>query len=72
MSAGEVYSGAWAFPESAGCCGRSLWYGPMELAVPLAQYGEQADSAWAREAGPPHADSGHVRRARNGRVGRQH
>jgi hypothetical protein len=48
-SAGEVFSGAWAFPESSGCCGRSLWYGPMELAVPLAQYGQQADSPWARE-----------------------
>ena len=48
-SAGEVYSGAWAYPESAGCCGRSLWYGPMELAVPFAQYGVEADSPWARE-----------------------
>ena len=48
-SAGEVFSGAWAFPESSGCCGRSLWYGPMELAVPFAQYGEQAGSEWARE-----------------------
>ena len=48
-SAGEVFSGAWAYPESSGCCGRSLWYGPMELAVPFAQYGVQADSAWARE-----------------------
>ena len=48
-SAGEVYSGAWAFPESSGCCGRSLWYGPMELAVAFAQYGQQADSPWARE-----------------------
>ncbi|MGQ9575946.1 MAG: malectin domain-containing carbohydrate-binding protein [Thermoguttaceae bacterium] len=48
-SAGEVYSGAWAFPESAGCCGRSLWYGPMELAVPLAQYAAETGSPWARE-----------------------
>jgi|GEM_PF-158269 hypothetical protein len=48
-SAGEVYSGAWAFPESNACCGRSLWYGPMELAIPWAQYGRQADSLWARE-----------------------
>ena len=48
-SHGEVYSGAWAFPESAGCCGRSLWYGPMELAVPFAQYGVEANSPWARE-----------------------
>jgi len=48
-SAGEVYSGAWAFPESSSCCGRSLWYGPMELAVPFAQYGVEANSPWARE-----------------------
>ncbi len=48
-SAGEVYSGAWAFPESCGCCGRSLWYGPMELAVPFAQLGVEADDPWARE-----------------------
>ena len=46
---GDVYSGAWAFPESNSCCGRSLWYGPMELAVPFAQYGVEAQSAWAKE-----------------------
>ncbi len=49
VGAGDVYSGAWAFPESSSCCGRSLWYGPMELAVPFAQYGVQAHSAWGRE-----------------------
>ena len=49
VGAGDVYSGAWAFPESNSCCGRSLWYGPMELAVPFAQYGVQAHSAWGRE-----------------------
>ncbi len=48
-SAGEVYSGAWAFPESCGCCGRSLWYGPMEVAVPFAQLGVEAQDAWATE-----------------------
>ncbi len=48
-SGGDVYSGAWAHPESSGCCGRSLWYGPMEIATVLAQYGVVADSAWARE-----------------------
>ena len=46
---GGVYSGAWAYPESCGCCGRSLWYGPMELAVPWAQYAVEARSEWARE-----------------------
>ncbi len=48
-SSGEVFSGAWAFPESAGCCGRSLWYGPMELTVPIAQYAVETGSPWARE-----------------------
>jgi len=48
-SAGEVYSGAWAYPESCGCCGRSLWYGPMELAVPLAKLGVEARDPWATE-----------------------
>ena len=48
-SAGEVFSGAWAYPESLGCCGRSLWYGPMELAVAFAQFGEEARSPWGRE-----------------------
>ncbi|MCS7236636.1 MAG: glycoside hydrolase family 127 protein, partial [Thermoguttaceae bacterium] len=46
---GEVYSGAWAFPESPGCCGRSLWYAPMEVAPAFAQYGVEAQSSWARE-----------------------
>lgn len=48
-SNGGVFSGAWAYPESSGCCGRSLWYGPFELANAYARYGALADSAWARE-----------------------
>jgi len=48
-SGGDVYSGAWAYPESSSCCGRSLWYAPLDLAPAIAQYGVQADSAWARE-----------------------
>jgi len=48
-SKGEAYSGAWAFPESLGCCGTSLAWGPMELAAAFAQYGAQANSEWARE-----------------------
>jgi hypothetical protein len=48
-SCGDVYSGAWAFPESSSCCGRSLWYGPLELAMVFAQYGVQAGSEWARD-----------------------
>ena len=48
-SNGDVFSGAWAYPESSSCCGRSLWYGPMELASVWARYGVEADSEWARE-----------------------
>ena len=48
-SRGEVYSGAWAFPEGCACCGTSLVWGPMEFAVNFAQYGVEARSEWARE-----------------------
>jgi hypothetical protein len=48
-SNGDVYSGAWAYPESSGCCKRSLWYAPMELAMVFAEYGVRADSEWGRE-----------------------
>lgn len=48
-SRGDVYSGAWAHPESMVCCGRSLWYGPMRMALIFARYGVEADSEWARE-----------------------
>jgi len=49
QSRGDVYHGAWQFPEGCGCCGRSLAWGPMELALNFAQYGVEADSEWARE-----------------------
>jgi len=48
-SAGGVYSGAWAFPESTSCCGKSLQYPIMAFAAALARYGELADCPWARE-----------------------
>ncbi|MCX6621532.1 MAG: malectin domain-containing carbohydrate-binding protein [Acidobacteria bacterium] len=48
-SGGEVYHGAWAIPESSGCCGRSLWYATMQMASVFARYGVEADSEWARE-----------------------
>jgi hypothetical protein len=48
-SDGGVYSGAWAYPESSGCCGRSLWYGPLELAPVYAEYGVRTGDAWATE-----------------------
>lgn len=49
LSRSEVYSGAWAFPESSGCCMTSLAWGPMELALDFARYGVEADDEWARE-----------------------
>lgn len=48
-SRGDVYHGAWAYPESSSCCGRSLWYGPMELAPVWAEYGVRANNPWALE-----------------------
>lgn len=48
-SNGDVYSGAWAFPESNACCGRSLWYSPFLLAPVLAEYAADTKSEWARE-----------------------
>lgn len=48
-SRGDVYSGAWAFPESSGCCGRSLWYAPFCVAPTFAQYAVLADDPWMRE-----------------------
>ena len=48
-SNGDVFSGAWAYPESSSCCDRSLWYGPMQLASVWARYGVETGSEWARE-----------------------
>lgn len=48
-SRGDVYSGAWAYPESSSCCGRSLWYPPMNVSPAFAQYGVLAGSEWGRE-----------------------
>ena len=48
-SNGDAFSGAWAYPESAGCCDRSLSYSPQELARAFARYGVEADSEWGRE-----------------------
>ncbi|MGA3325456.1 MAG: malectin domain-containing carbohydrate-binding protein [Terriglobia bacterium] len=48
-SNGDTYSGAWAYPESSGCCERSLSYSPQELARAFARYGVEADSEWGRE-----------------------
>jgi len=48
-SSGDVYNGAWAYPESSSCCGKSLWYAPLLDGAVMAQYGVEADSTWARE-----------------------
>ena len=48
-SGGDVFGGAWAYPESSSCCGRSLWYAPLLVGGTLAQYGVTADDPLARE-----------------------
>jgi hypothetical protein len=48
-SGGDVYSGAWAYPEANNCCERSLWYAPLNLAPTLAQWAVLTDNAWGRE-----------------------
>jgi hypothetical protein len=50
-SHGDVYSGAWAFPESAVCCGTSLSYNQYTAAPTIIRYGVLADDPWAREIG---------------------
>ena len=45
-SAGDVYSGAWAFPEASNCCGKSLQYPVMSVAASLARFGVLADCPW--------------------------
>jgi hypothetical protein len=48
-SRSDTFSGAWAYPESSGCCDRSLSYSPQELSRTFARYGVEAHSEWARE-----------------------
>ena len=48
-SGGDVYSGAWAYPESSSCCGRSLWYAPLLGGGTMAQYAAEANDPWMRE-----------------------
>ena len=50
-SCGEVYSGAWAFPESSVCCGTSLSYNQYTAGPTLLRYGVLAHSDWAAEIG---------------------
>lgn len=49
LSNGDVFSGAWAGPESCGCCGRALGALPGLISDAWARYGVEADSEWARE-----------------------
>jgi hypothetical protein len=48
-SGGNVYNGAWAYPESSSCCGRSLWYAPLMVGAIMAQYGVVANDDWMQE-----------------------
>ena len=50
-SGGDVYSGAWAYPESSSCCGRSLWYAPLMVGAVMAAYGVTAENRLMRELG---------------------
>jgi hypothetical protein len=50
-SYGDVYSGAWAFPESSVCCGTSLSYNQYTAGPTLLHYGVLAHSSWAIEIG---------------------
>ncbi|HOX59848.1 MAG TPA: malectin domain-containing carbohydrate-binding protein [Candidatus Paceibacterota bacterium] len=49
QSGGDVFNGAWAYPESSPCCGRSLWYSPLLVGRTLAQYAAETGDPWARE-----------------------
>ena len=50
-SRGDVYSGAWTFPESSVCCGTSLSYNQYTAGPTLIRYGVLAGSEWALEIG---------------------
>jgi hypothetical protein len=51
VSCGDVYSGAWAFPESSVCCGTSLSYNQYTAGPTLIRFGVLAGNEWAREIG---------------------
>ncbi|MBS1813306.1 MAG: hypothetical protein JSS87_00350 [Acidobacteria bacterium] len=51
VSRGDVYSGAWAYPESSTCCGRSLWYVTNAISSMFTRYGSEAHDEWAYEIG---------------------
>lgn len=51
LSNGDVYNGAWAFPEASNCCKRSLWYSPLYIGLSMAQYGVVANDVLMKELG---------------------
>lgn len=48
-SRGDVYQGAWAYPESSSCCRTSLWYPTNAIASVFARYGVETHDDWACE-----------------------
>ncbi len=50
-SRGDMYRGAWAFPESSTCCGTSLSYNQYTAAPTLIKYGRLAGDARIAEIG---------------------
>jgi len=50
-SCGDVYHGAWAFPESSTCCGTSLSYNQYTAAPTLLRFGVLADDDRILEIG---------------------
>lgn len=50
-SQGEMYSGAWAFPESSTCCGTSLSYNQYTAGPTFLRYGVITENEWAKEVG---------------------
>lgn len=51
VSRGDVYSGAWAYPESSTCCGRSLWYVTNAISSMFSRYAYESHDEWAYEIG---------------------
>lgn len=50
-SGGDVYNGAWAYPESSMCCQRSLFYAPLYIAPVMLRYAELTGDEQMREMG---------------------
>ena len=48
-SRSDTYNGAWAYPESSSCCGRSLWYAPLLDGGVTAQLAAESGDTRLRE-----------------------